>query len=325
MSARESVLQLERRIQAEVLGQQTVIRHVTLCLLAGGHVLLEGLPGLAKTRVVRALANHLDATMNRIQFTPDLLPSDITGAEVLQEIDGVQRVHFQPGPLFGDVILADEINRAPAKVQSALLEAMEERQITVAGQRHHMPPLFMVLATQNPLEQEGTYSLPEAQLDRFLVKALVDYPRPDDEMHMLRMLRVEGSQSSACGLQPAAPLAQETIHQARREVAQVHVSPAIDRYIIELVNATRTPLRHDEDLAQWIATGVSPRAAIALDRLARGHAWLEGRDYVCPEDITQVVHPAMRHRLHLSYEAVAQGITVQRVIDRLLDCIALPA
>ena len=324
MNTHEHVQALEASVAEKVLGQAETIRHVLIGLLANGHVLLESLPGLAKTRTVKALATHLEAQMRRIQFTPDLLPSDITGGEILQQTPEGNKISFQPGPLFGNVILADEINRAPAKVQAALLEAMEERQITVAGQSYPMPGLFMVLATQNPIEQEGTYPLPEAQMDRFLMKLQLDYPRPEDETQVLRLVREEDQASHEAAAQPAR-LAQQVIFDARREVAQVHVAQAIDRYLIDLVNATRHPNDYDPDLARWIRIGASPRGGISLDRVSRAHAWLQGQDFVSPDNVRAVVHPVLRHRLQLSYDAVTDGVAADQVIDRLLDKVAIPA
>jgi MoxR-like ATPase len=321
MTALTDLNALQASIAEAVLGQDQVIRQIILGLLANGHLLLESLPGLAKTRTVKALAKHLDAKMSRIQFTPDLLPSDITGAEVLHQIDGKNEIQFQPGPLFGNLILADEINRAPAKVQAALLEAMEERQITVAGNSHALPELFIVVATQNPIEQEGTYPLPEAQMDRFLMKVLLDYPSAENESQVLRLLREE---EFALGAKTAVvqgfALSQEVIFAARREVSAVHVSPAIDRYLIDLINATRHPADYDADLG-----GASPRGGIGLDRCARADAWLQGQDFVSPDNVRAVVHPVLRHRLQLSYDAVADGVTADQVLDRLLDNVAIPA
>ena len=326
MTALNDLNALQASIAEAVLGQDQVIRQILLGLLANGHLLLESLPGLAKTRTVKALAKHLDAKMSRIQFTPDLLPSDITGAEVLHQVDGKNQIQFQPGPLFGNLILADEINRAPAKVQAALLEAMEERQITVAGNSHALPDLFIVVATQNPIEQEGTYPLPEAQMDRFLMKVLLDYPSAENESQVLRLLRVE---EQALGARTAAvqgfALSQEVIFAARREVSAVHVSPAIDRYLIDLINATRYPADYDADLGRWIALGASPRGGIGLDRCARADAWLQGQDFVSPDNVRAVVHPVLRHRLQLSYDAVADGVTADQVLDRLLDKVAIVA
>ncbi|MBD9517408.1 MULTISPECIES: AAA family ATPase [unclassified Pseudomonas] len=326
MSMREQIAALEAAVSAQVLGQEETVRHILLGLLANGHVLLESLPGLAKTRTVKTLSQHLDARMSRVQFTPDLLPSDITGAEILQQTEQGNQLKFQPGPLFGNVILADEINRAPAKVQAALLEAMEERQITVAGQTHRMPGLFMVLATQNPIEQEGTYPLPEAQMDRFLMKLLIDYPRVEDESRVLQLVRAEErSQQSGTSPEAITPLAQEAVFEARKEVGNVHVSEAIDRYLIDLINATRRPADYDADLARWLKVGASPRGGISLDRVSRAHAWMAGNDYVTPDDVRAVVHPVLRHRLLLSYDAVADGVAADQVIDRLLDKVAIPA
>ena len=325
MTVRNEILALQAAIAEGVLGQDAVIRQVLLGLLANGHLLLESLPGLAKTRTVKALAKHLNTRMSRIQFTPDLLPSDITGAEVLHQVDGKNEIRFQPGPLFGNLILADEINRAPAKVQAALLEAMEERQITVAGTSHAMPPLFCVLATQNPIEQEGTYPLPEAQMDRFLLKVLLDYPKPDDESQVLRLLREEEQAGSSGSGKVPFILEENVLFAARREVATVHVAPAIDSYLIDLINATRHPADYDADLGRWIAIGASPRGGISLDRVARAHAWLEGQEFVSPDNVRTVLHPVLRHRLQLSYDAVADGISADQVLDRLLDHVAIPA
>lgn len=322
MTNRESILALESAMRQSVLGQDEVVRQVILGLLSDGHVLLESLPGLAKTRTVKALARHLTADMSRIQFTPDLLPSDITGAEVLHQEAGQSTIRFQPGPLFGNIILADEINRAPAKVQAALLEAMEERQITVAGESHAMPELFMVLATQNPIEQEGTYPLPEAQMDRFSMKILLDYPAPESEAQVLGLLRRELTNAVQNGT--SFMLDQQVLFACRQEINHLHVSEALDRYLVDLANATRFPLHYDDDLARWIQVGASPRAAIALDRTGRAHAWLEGRDFASPDDVRAVAHPVLRHRLHLTYDAVADGVSADQVIDRLLDRVAVP-
>ncbi|CRM48563.1 MoxR domain-containing protein [Pseudomonas sp. FH4] len=324
MTALNDLNALQANIAESVLGQDQVIRQILLGLLANGHLLLESLPGLAKTRTVKALARHLDAKMSRIQFTPDLLPSDITGAEVLHQVDGQNQIRFQPGPLFGNLILADEINRAPAKVQAALLEAMEERQITVAGASHALPELFIVVATQNPIEQEGTYPLPEAQMDRFVMKILLDYPSADDESQVLRLLRAE-EQAVDSSVTQGFTLAQEVIFAARKEVSAVQVSPAIDRYLIDLINATRHPGDYDADLARWISLGASPRGGIGLDRCARADAWLQGQAFVTPANVQAVVHPVLRHRLQLSYDAVADGVNADQVLDRLLAKVALPA
>ena len=324
MTALNDLNALQASMAESVLGQDQVIRQILIGLLANGHLLLESLPGLAKTRTVKALARHLDAKMSRIQFTPDLLPSDITGAEVLHQVDGQNQIRFQPGPLFGNLILADEINRAPAKVQAALLEAMEERQITVAGASHPLPPLFIVVATQNPIEQEGTYPLPEAQMDRFVMKVLLDYPSAENEGQVLRLLREEEQAATTQAVQ-GFTLAQEVIFSARQEVSAVQVSPAIDRYLIDLVNATRHPGDYDPDLARWISLGASPRGGIGLDRCARAEAWLQGQAFVTPANVQAVAHPVLRHRLQLSYDAVADGVSADQVLDRLLSTVAIPA
>lgn len=323
-------LKFEASIGASVVGQEAVVRQLVIALLADGHVLLESLPGLAKTRTVKAMAAHLAAAMRRIQFTPDLLPSDITGSETLLQ-SGTERVlQFQPGPIFGNLILADEINRAPAKVQSALLEAMEERQVSVSGKTHPLSPLFMVMATQNPIEQEGTYPLPEAQMDRFLLKILMTYPSASSEQAMLALLRAEAlaagsSEAHAASEDTPMSLTQADVFSARADIARVSVSPAIDQYIVALVNGTRHGATLDADLGRWIDVGASPRGAIALDRASRVHAWLEARDFVIPDDVRAVAHPVLRHRLLLSYDANADGVDADHVVDRLLDTVPVPA
>lgn len=318
---RDIVLQFEASVNQSVVGQQSVVRQVLIALLADGHVLLESLPGLAKTRTVKAIATRLAATMSRIQFTPDLLPSDITGAETLLQSGTGHTLSFQPGPIFGNLILADEINRAPAKVQSALLEAMEERQISVAGKTHRMSSLFLVMATQNPIEQEGTYPLPEAQMDRFLLKVLIGYPSPESEIGMLRLLREESNAS----VETPAVLSQDIIFAVRKEIGQIVVAPAIDDYIVSLVNTTRHGAQLDAELGKWIEVGASPRGAIGLDRASRVQAWLQARSFVTPDDVRAVIHPVLRHRLILSYDANADSISSDRVIDRLIEKVAVPA
>ncbi|MFL9892963.1 AAA family ATPase [Paraburkholderia sp. RL17-381-BIF-C] len=318
---RDTVLQFEASVNQAVVGQQSVVRQVLIALLADGHVLLESLPGLAKTRTVKAIATRLAATMSRIQFTPDLLPSDITGAETLLQSGSERTLSFQPGPIFGNLILADEINRAPAKVQSALLEAMEERQISVAGKTHRMSALFLVMATQNPIEQEGTYPLPEAQMDRFLLKVLIDYPSPDSEVAMLRLLRQESNGPA----EAPSVLSQDIIFAVREQIRQNVVAPAIDDYIVSIVNATRHGAQLDADLGKWIEVGASPRGAIGLDRASRVQAWLQARSFVTPDDVRAVIHPVLRHRLILSYDANADNINADRVIDRLIEKVAVPA
>jgi MoxR-like ATPase len=318
---RDTILRFEASIGQAVVGQEAVVRQILIALLADGHVLLESLPGLAKTRTVKAIAARLAASMKRIQFTPDLLPSDITGGETLLQSGAQRSLQFQPGPIFGNLILADEINRAPAKVQSALLEAMEERQISVAGTTHAMPALFLVMATQNPIEQEGTYPLPEAQMDRFLLKVLITYPSPQSEADMLRMLRRESEGAHAS----FDTLSQETIFAARDAIRRINVSGAIDEYIVSLVNATRHGASLDADLGKWIEVGASPRGAIGLDRASRAHAWLDARDFVTPDDVRAVIHPVLRHRLLLSYDANADNVSADSVIDRLVQKVAVPA
>jgi MoxR-like ATPase len=304
---------------AAVIGQDEVVRTLLIALLTNGNVLLEGLPGTAKTRSVRTLARVLSAGLGRIQFTPDLLPSDVTGTEIYEEVDGKPQLRFQPGPIFNNIVLADEINRAPAKVQAALLEAMEERTVTVAGHSHALPRLFMVLATQNPIEQEGTYPLPEAQMDRFLMKITVDYPDDAGEEAIIRLVR--GEESGAAD--SATTLEQDVVFRARQAVAATEVSRTSTSYIVALVMATRDPARYaDSRLRDWIRVGSSPRASIALDKCSRASAWLAGRAYVDPEDVRSVAHAVLRHRIILSYDALAEGISSDAVIDELLRQVA---
>lgn len=302
-----------------VLGQEEVTRALTLALLCNGNVLLEGLPGTAKTRSIKTLAQVLQATLGRIQFTPDLLPSDVTGNEIYLEKNGKAELQFQPGPLFNELVLADEINRAPAKVQSALLEAMEERQITVAGKTYPMPELFMVLATQNPIEQEGTYPLPEAQVDRFLLKIAVEYPGPDAELEIVRLLQREEEAAPS----KLEPIAQSHILCARKAIHEMPVSPAVEQYIVDLVMATRQPQKFGAQLSQWIETGASPRASIALHRVCRACAWLDGRTYPTPDDVRSVAHAVLRHRMIRTYEAMADGVEPDAIIDEILSQVAV--
>ena len=331
MTARDAISALQAAMNAEVLGQPTVVERMVIGLLADGHLLIEGLPGLAKTRAVKAMANHLKADFSRIQFTPDLLPSDVTGTDVYYSEAGKGEFRFQPGPVFGNILLADEINRAPAKVQAALLEAMEERQVTVGQTTHPLPDLFIVMATQNPIEQEGTYPLPEAQTDRFLMKVLVDYPAPDDELGVLRLLRAE--EQAALAAQPAtvagtpapeeaATVAIDDVFAARREIVALHVADAIETFIVDLVNATRTPSKYSEDLGRQIELGASPRAGIALDRCARAYAWLQGSDFVSPGDVQAIAPDVLRHRIALSYEAKGAGRAADAVLADLLKLVA---
>ena len=304
-------------MNAAVIGQEPVVESLLVAFLADGHVLMEGLPGVAKTRSIKTLGKLVESDFSRVQFTPDLLPSDVTGSEIYREQTG--NFDFQAGPIFGNLVLADEINRAPAKVQAALLEAMEERQITVAGTTHKLPDLFLVLATQNPIEQEGTYPLPEAQMDRFLLYVNVPYPPADNEAAILRLVRGERAGTSA---KAPEPIDQEVIFAARREVAGIHVGEAAERYIVDLVIGTREPQRHGEDLARWIRLGASPRGTLALDAAARAHAWLQGQDFVSPENIRAVAPACLAHRIHLSYEAEAVGKTRSEVVEALLETVA---
>jgi len=296
-----------------------VIELMLLALLADGHALLEGMPGLAKTRAVKALARALGTDLHRVQFTPDLLPSDVTGSVVYHAEQSGGRFRFEPGPIFGNVVLIDEINRAPAKVQSALLEAMEERQVTIAGETHALPRPFFVLATQNPIEQEGTYPLPEAQLDRFLLHIRVGYPDPEAELSILRMVRAEEH-----GAAPVAQVPLTLVTEARQAMStSVKVSETIERYIVDLIAATRAPAALDAELGKQIEFGASPRASIALDRVARARAWLMGRDYVTADDVRAVAAPVLRHRLILAYDAKASGTSADRVVARLLELVAI--
>ena len=367
MSVREQILELKSRIAASIIGQERVIDRLLIALLTNGNVLMEGLPGLAKTRAIKTLSKHVESEFRRIQFTPDLLPSDVTGTEVYYSEGGHGEFRFQPGPIFGNLILADEINRAPAKVQSALLEAMEERQVTVAGKTHKLPDLFMVLATQNPIEQEGTYPLPEAQMDRFLLHVMIHHPSDANEVKILRLVRgeemgmeegkaggMEGWKGGETGMegwkdgrmgsdsqspqssnhptpqssnhpptQSSSPLPQSVIADARREVLEVKSTEAIESYIVALVGATRRPSEYSTDLGRWIHVGASPRGTLALDRTSRAHAWLQGRDHVLPDDVRAVVHDCLRHRLVLSYEANADGVSADDVVTELVKQVAV--
>lgn len=322
MSTREQIESLRQQMGQTIIGQTRVIDRLIIGLLANGNLLIEGFPGLAKTRAVKAMANGLEAEFGRIQFTPDLLPSDVTGTEVYHQTESGAEFRFDPGPIFANIVLADEINRAPAKVQAALLEAMEERQVTVAGTTHEMAPLFIVMATQNPVEQEGTYPLPEAQMDRFLMHVQVDYPTPEEEARVIALVRREDTGVGDQAVLP--PLPQAVVFDARAEIGMVHVSDGMARYIADLVSATRNPGALDPDLARWIELGASPRASLAFDKCGRSHAWLQGRDFLDPTDIHAVASDVLRHRLTLSYEALGDGITPDTVIARLLELVALP-
>jgi MoxR-like ATPase len=328
LSPRDQISALQERMAQSIIGQKDVIERLVIGLLANGNLLIEGLPGLAKTRAVKAMSNNLEADFSRIQFTPDLLPSDVTGTEVYHQSEKGAEFRFEAGPIFANIVLADEINRAPAKVQAALLEAMEERQVTVAGTTHKMPPLFIVMATQNPIEQEGTYPLPEAQMDRFLMHVRVDYPPVEDEVEVIRLVRAEDAAANAPKAKTPkdkpAPIPQQVVFDARTEIGAVTVSDAMDRYMADLVYGTRTPKALSEDLARWIEIGSSPRASLALDKCGRAHAWLAGRDYVDPADVRAIAHDVLRHRLTLTYEAQGEGVTADKVIDTLIELVALP-
>lgn len=308
---------LENALEQHVVGQQHLVERLLVCLLANGHLLVEGAPGLAKTRAVKTLAQLIEADFQRIQFTPDLLPSDITGTEIFRPEDA--SFEFQQGPVFHNLVLADEINRSPAKVQSALLEAMGERQVSVGRKSMPLPELFMVMATQNPIEQEGTYALPEAQLDRFLMHVMVHYPEAKAEHAILDIARREAISD---GRQSVTPLvSQADILAARQQIMALHMSPQVQEYLVQLVLATRTPERYDETLAEHLDYGASPRASIALDSCARARAWIQGRDYVTPDDIQALVHDCLRHRLVLSLSAESRGIGADDVIDSLLKLV----
>ncbi len=309
---------LTEQLSGEIIGQPKLVRRLIMALLADGHLLVEGAPGLAKTRAIKSLSDCIEGSFQRVQFTPDLLPGDVTGTDIFRPQDG--SFNFQQGPIFHNLVLADEINRAPAKVQSALLEAMAERQVSVGGNTYPLPQLFLVMATQNPIEQEGTYPLPEAQLDRFLMHVVVGYPSREDEKHILRLVRGEASGDE----KPALPhIDEQVILTARKEVLNTHMSDAVEDYLIAIIDATRRPKAYHEDLANYIEFGASPRATIALDRCARANAWLDGRDFVTPDDVRAIAHDCLRHRLILSFDAEATGVTPDQVIDLLLEQVAV--
>ncbi len=313
---------LKEYINKNIIGQQDLVNKLLIALLADGHLLVEGAPGLAKTRAIKILSDGIEGDFQRVQFTPDLLPADLTGTEIYRPQDGSFK--FQRGPLFHNLVLADEINRAPAKVQSALLEAMAERQITVASTTYPLPELFLVMATQNPIEQEGTYPLPEAQLDRFLLHVFVDYPDVEAEKEILALTRNEAKSKGDTASKTIVPIPQQALFNARQQVLNIHMAENLEDYLLEIVTKTREPKAYGDDLASWIEYGASPRASIALDRCARAHAWLNGRDFVAPEDIQEMVHDVLRHRIILSFEAEAEGITKDKFIDTLLSRIAVP-
>lgn len=311
--------QLQKYLDSQVIGQPDFTKAILVALLADGHMLVEGPPGLAKTRAINALANGLEGNFHRVQFTPDLLPADLTGTDIFRPETG--EFKFEQGPLFYNLVLADEINRAPAKVQSALLEAMAERQVTVGKTTYKLPELFLVMATQNPIEQEGTYPLPEAQLDRFLMHLNIDYPGAETEIEILRLTRGEALQEK---VEQPQPLSQADIFAARKEVLSIHLAPELEQYLVDLIIATRTPEKYDPQLAKWLAFGASPRATIALDKCARANAWLDGRDYVSPDDIQAVFFNTLRHRILLSYEAEAQGVSPDQILAKIMELVAVP-
>ncbi len=322
MSAQAAIESLKQFVHRRIVGQQALVDSLLVALLADGHLLVEGAPGLAKTRAIKVLGEGIDGEFHRIQFTPDLLPADLTGTEIYRPQDGSFR--FQPGPLFYNLVLADEVNRAPAKVQSALLEAMAERQVTIGRTTHRLPRLFLVMATQNPIEQEGTYPLPEAQLDRFLMHIRIGYPEVDDEQAILHLARREARADSSVDETPFTPISQETVFAARREVLDVYMAEPLERYILALTLATRRPGAYGDELGRWVQWGASPRATIAIDRCARARAWLAGRDYVGPDDVQAVVPDILRHRVILTYEAEAEGVTTDTFVRELLRRVAVP-
>ena len=316
MAHHEVIAGLKEWLSGHIIGQEKLINRLLIALLADGHLLVEGAPGLAKTKAIKNLGDAIEGDFHRIQFTPDLLPSDITGTEIYRPEDGSFR--FQQGPIFHNLVLADEINRAPAKVQSALLEAMAEHQVSVGRQTFRLPELFLVMATQNPIEQEGTYPLPEAQLDRFLMHVTVSYPSLDSERKILHLVRNEARRLDS---PPPAVIPQETLFAARQEVLSIHMAEAVEEYILQLVMATRDPSAYSAELATWIEFGASPRGTIALDLCARAHAWLQGKDFVSPEDVHEVFHDVLRHRVLLSFEAEAAGVTPDKVLSRILELV----
>ena len=316
MTQFEVITTLQTWMSQQIIGQEKLIDRLLIALLADGHLLVEGAPGLAKTKAIKNLSEGIEGDFHRIQFTPDLLPSDITGTEIYRPEDGSFR--FQQGPIFHNLVLADEINRAPAKVQSALLEAMAEHQVSVGRETFQLPKLFLVMATQNPIEQEGTYPLPEAQLDRFLMHVTVGYPDTESERKILNLVRNEARNEV---MEPPAIVPQEALFQARQEVLNIHMAETVEEYILQLVMATRNPGPYSEELEKWIDFGASPRGTISLDLCARAHAWLKGKDFVSPEDIHEVFHDVLRHRVLLSFEAEAAGVDPDSVLTRILELV----
>lgn len=317
-----ALITLKNHIAEEIIGQDVLVERMLIGVLADGHILVEGAPGLAKTRAINVLSRGIEGDFHRVQFTPDLLPADLTGTEIYRPQQGT--FEFQKGPLFHNLILADEINRSPAKVQAALLEAMAERQITVGQSTYPLPALFMVMATQNPIEQEGTYPLPEAQLDRFLLQVKVDYPNAEHEKAILRLVRAEARQTEKTLKKAFTPISQATLFEARNDVLDLYLAEPLEDYLLQLILATRKPEVYGDDLASWLQYGASPRASIALDRCARAKAWLAERDYVAPEDIQEMAFDVLRHRLILSYEAEAEGMTTDDVIKELIARVPVP-
>lgn len=315
-SLQENITELKQWLSHKIVGQEHLIERLLIAVLADGHLLVEGAPGLAKTKAIKTLSHGIEASFHRVQFTPDLLPADITGSDIFRPEKGT--FEFQSGPLFHNLVLADEINRAPAKVQSALLEAMAERQISVGKNTYPLPDLFLVMATQNPIEQEGTYPLPEAQMDRFLMHVLVDYPAPETEREILSLSRMEARNEES---ESITAITQDTIFKARQQISKIHMSPAVEEYLVQIVLATRNSESYGGDLASWLDYGASPRATIALDSCSRALAWMEGRDFVTPDDIRSITHDVLRHRLILSFEAEAGGISANQVIDSLLSTV----
>lgn len=312
------IIELQKWLESRIIGQEKLVNRLLMALLADGHLLVEGAPGLAKTKAIKTLADGIEGEFHRIQFTPDLLPSDVTGTEIYRAQD--HSFEFQKGPIFHNLILADEINRAPAKVQSALLEAMAERQVSYGRQTFALPGLFLVMATQNPIEQEGTYPLPEAQLDRFLMHVNISYPDAVSERHILQLVRGESVADAAST--PPQRVLQETIFAARKDLIAMHMAPVVEEYIVQLTMATRNPAAYGEDLANWIDYGASPRGTIALDICARANAYLQGKDFVSPDDVQAVLHDVFRHRLIVSFEAEAMGIDADKILDILVQRVA---
>ena len=319
---RDKIVGLKDYMDSRIIGQKDLVKKMIITLLAEGHALVEGAPGLAKSMAIKTLADCISASFNRIQFTPDLLPSDITGSEIYVSQKG--EFEFRKGPIFANLVLADEINRAPAKVQSALLEAMAERQVSAGGQRYLLPRLFMVMATQNPIEHEGTYNLPEAQLDRFLMYIKIDQPNAADERKILELVRGEGTLSTPNLRTGFDKIEIADVEAATRKALNTHISRELEEYLVQLIVATRKPEKYDGELAGMVMFGASPRATIALDRAAKINAWLAGRDFVTPEDIHAVIYDILRHRIILSFEAQAEGVTSDDIIGRLLNLVPLP-